>query len=556
MNTHLLVRGFGALLLANLGTLVSAQQEAEGTGKGEEQRRIRIEISKNENGHVTHETREFDLNNEAELHEALRELGVLDELSRIGDGENVTFDLRRRSDTGLLNDMCVALAWPDVDDAFKAPEPRPYLGVYYEDWSPSSDKSARKEEPPIKEGTAVTGVDEGSAADKAGIRSGDVIVDIGGKAIGHGDGLVEAIESYQPGEKVKVTYYRGKQKKSAEVELGSRVDPEETDWTQVPFITNSTEWDWDQYFGDNGETDNGAFLGVEGGSDADKGVRIGAVVERSAAEKMGVKEGDIVRSINGEDLEDFSDLADQIGSMNAGDEVELGIVRDGKEMTLNGQMGGQERARGRSYNFSMPTPPTPPTPPSPPSPAYEGYPGYEGYQGYRMDPDEIRARADEARARAEEARSRADEMRSRADEMRAQMDELRQEMDRLRRDLRGGVTREMHVDISADVIEQKDLDLLKGKGVKGLEAPLELVAMETYPEPGGDSFHIAFQVPARGDLAVDLHNASGERVYHETISGFKGNYERTLDVSDQADGTYFLVITQNGHSTARKLVKK
>ncbi|MFT3886035.1 MAG: PDZ domain-containing protein [Flavobacteriales bacterium] len=506
MNKYLLARGFGALLLANTATLVSAQEEKEESGGGE--RRVRIEISRNENGRTSHMTREFDLNNDAELHDALRELGVLDELVNIGDGENVTFDLRRMDAGGPLNDMCMGLAWPADMSAFK-PEPRPYLGVYYGD------------QPSGKAGARITGVEEGSPAEKAGLKEGDRVVEIAGRKVENGKDLAEAVADRRSGEKVKVIYYRGKQKKSLEVELGARDGGQGMDRSDFAPFSGGTDWDWDQYFGDNGEEGEGAFLGVMGGSDTENGVRIGEVVEGSAAECMGLKEGDILRSINGEAIGDFSELVDRINGMSPEDHVDVGIARDGREMVLNGNLGG--RKQPYSYGFGGNMAPLPLMP--------------EG----RSFRDAARARADEARARGEE--------------MRAQMDELRQEMDRLRQELRGGSTREMHVNISPAELSTADKALLSGKGVTGLDRPLEL-DVQCYPERSDEAFHLRFEVPERGDLSVDLRDANGERVYHEVISGFKGSYERTLDVSDQAAGTYFLVIAQNGRSTARKLLKK
>jgi len=55
---------------------------------------------------------------------------------------------------------------------------------------------------------------------------------------------------------------------------------------------------------------------------------------------------------------------------------------------------------------------------------------------------------------------------------------------------------------------------------------------------------------------VNVHDGTGTKVYEERITGFKGRYERTLDLSDKATGNYFLVIEQNGKSAAQKLVKQ
>ena len=140
--------------------------------------------------------------------------------------------------------------------------------------------------------------------------------------------------------------------------------------------------------------------------------------------------------------------------------------------------------------------------------------------------------------------------------VRREMDELRREMDRLRRDLRGEVTREIRVTVDAVKLSKEESEVLTKKGVTSLDNSLDLPGLRVSPNPSVGSFDLAFQVPERGDLNVDVHDNNGDRVYHESITGFKGNYERVLDMSDRASGTYFVVITQNGKAQARKLVKQ
>ncbi len=61
----------------------------------------------------------------------------------------------------------------------------------------------------IDKGVLVTQVGSGSPADNAGIRQGDVITAIEDKEISDVSGLIQAINSYQIGQKIKVTYWRG-----------------------------------------------------------------------------------------------------------------------------------------------------------------------------------------------------------------------------------------------------------------------------------------------------------------------------------------------------------
>ena len=63
-----------------------------------------------EDGKTSHSEHEFDLDDQDALENALRELGVLDGVQPIDDGENIVIDVRRLKDGGLLEDMNMALA--------------------------------------------------------------------------------------------------------------------------------------------------------------------------------------------------------------------------------------------------------------------------------------------------------------------------------------------------------------------------------------------------------------------------------------------------------------
>lgn len=92
------------------------------------------------------------------------------------------------------------------------------------------------------------------------------------------------------------------------------------------------------------------LLGILG-SDIDAGlaeamnadVNIGAFVSEvtpdSAADKAGIKAGDIITGINGRNLHSFQELRAKISSMGAGAEVELTIMRKGKEMNMDVVLG-------------------------------------------------------------------------------------------------------------------------------------------------------------------------------------------------------------------------
>ncbi|WUS96643.1 trypsin-like peptidase domain-containing protein [Streptomyces sp. NBC_00708] len=69
-------------------------------------------------------------------------------------------------------------------------------------------------------GVAIVSVQNGGAADKAGLRAGDIITKVGDAKVTTITSLSEALAGRKPGGKVKVTYTRGSSQKTAEVTLG------------------------------------------------------------------------------------------------------------------------------------------------------------------------------------------------------------------------------------------------------------------------------------------------------------------------------------------------
>jgi S1-C subfamily serine protease len=83
-----------------------------------------------------------------------------------------------------------------------------YLGVSLED-----DGEAR-----------LVNVVDGSPAGRAGLRTGDVVIEVDGKAIETGDALREAIDAKKPGDELELKVRRGDNESEFTVKLGTRPD--------------------------------------------------------------------------------------------------------------------------------------------------------------------------------------------------------------------------------------------------------------------------------------------------------------------------------------------
>jgi Do/DeqQ family serine protease len=71
-------------------------------------------------------------------------------------------------------------------------------------------------------------------------------------------------------------------------------------------------------------------IAKEFGLTESSGALVAGVAPGSAADRAGVKTGDIITSINGTAMRDAGELRNTIGMLRVGDKVEIGLLRDGK----------------------------------------------------------------------------------------------------------------------------------------------------------------------------------------------------------------------------------
>jgi S1-C subfamily serine protease len=73
----------------------------------------------------------------------------------------------------------------------------------------------------VSSGVGLTTVAPNSPAARAGLQPGDIIVEIGDVEIGNSGDLVEALTEYRPGEQVEAVYYRGQERRTTNITMGS-----------------------------------------------------------------------------------------------------------------------------------------------------------------------------------------------------------------------------------------------------------------------------------------------------------------------------------------------
>ncbi|MBV8044628.1 serine endoprotease DegP [Pluralibacter sp.] len=68
--------------------------------------------------------------------------------------------------------------------------------------------------------------------------------------------------------------------------------------------------------------------------DAQRGAFVSQVMPNSSAAKAGIKAGDVITSLNGKPISSFAALRAQVGTMPVGSKVELGLLREGKPVSV------------------------------------------------------------------------------------------------------------------------------------------------------------------------------------------------------------------------------
>jgi Do/DeqQ family serine protease len=79
-----------------------------------------------------------------------------------------------------------------------------------------------------------------------------------------------------------------------------------------------------------------------------RGAVIAQVVKGSAAEKSGLKVGDVVTAINGKPVNTSAELRNAVGMLRIGKKVRLDIIRNGKEKTIHSYIAEPQRTKAEA----------------------------------------------------------------------------------------------------------------------------------------------------------------------------------------------------------------
>jgi serine protease Do len=202
-------------------------------------------------------------------------------------------------------------------------------------------------------GVEVQNVEEDSPAAKAGIKVGDAILEYNGQRVEGIEQFLRFVRETPVGRQVKLTISRGGSAQTVTAAIGSR--PSNTMFLgggeirfqmpeiHIPDIPRAVVSLQSRTLGVDSESLNSQlaeFFGVK------EGVLVRSVLKGTAAEKAGLKAGDVIIRIGDRKVSNPKDIASALRSVTPGKAFPVTVVRDRKETTLNATI---EERSGRTW---------------------------------------------------------------------------------------------------------------------------------------------------------------------------------------------------------------
>ena len=205
-------------------------------------------------------------------------------------------------------------------------------------------------------GVVIGKVLEESPAAKAGLKDGDVVTEINGQPV---EGTVQfrrIIRETPAGRTLRLTVWRDGHSQTVNATLGKMQENRKRWMTAMPQVFNfrlpempevapipdvpSIEWDNGNLLmnrprlGIDAEDVSGQ-LGSYFGAPDGEGILVREVNPGSAAEKAGVKAGDVITSLNGERIHGLAELRSKLSAAGEGKTAKLGVLRNKSALTLD-----------------------------------------------------------------------------------------------------------------------------------------------------------------------------------------------------------------------------
>lgn len=186
-------------------------------------------------------------------------------------------------------------------------------------------------------GVHILKVNKNSAAENAGLKSGDIITEIDGQKMSTTNDIIEALKAKKAGETVDISYLRNNSAYKTPVTLKKSNDIFyfKNDDNEIKWDGKGDDWNFN-WIEDGGSASMGVLLGED---TDDEGVSILGTTDNSGAEEAGLEKDDIIISINGKKVNSNEELIQEVKAQEVGDILEVDYKRDGELFSTTVELG-------------------------------------------------------------------------------------------------------------------------------------------------------------------------------------------------------------------------
>ena len=171
-------------------------------------------------------------------------------------------------------------------------------------------------------GAFVSNIFKGSPADKAGLEPGDYVTAVNGTQITNANQLLQIVGNLSPGERARFDLVREGTPMSLTAKIAAREEESQ--------IAKEASRVWPGVYVADVNADVRKSLELP---TSKEGVVVAAVEQGSASAVAGLRQGDVIESINGKNLKNVADFYTQVNT-NKSKELSFRIFRQGVELVV------------------------------------------------------------------------------------------------------------------------------------------------------------------------------------------------------------------------------
>lgn len=216
-----------------------------------------------------------------------------------------------------------------------------YIGVMVQEIDSERAKTLKLRE---EAGVEITRVETDSPAEKAGLKVGDAILQYNGQRVEGMEQFSRLVRETPPGRDVKLDVFRGGAPQAVTVKVATRHSGMSV-FSATPFATSAPRASFEFQMPDMPRSFmswQSAMLGIEGESlegqlaqyfGVKEGVLVRSVTSGSAAEKGGIKAGDVIVRVDDSKVTTPTDVTSRLRALR-GKQASIVVMRDHKEVPL------------------------------------------------------------------------------------------------------------------------------------------------------------------------------------------------------------------------------